>query len=74
LFQYIYSEKKKKKKKKKEKEEEEARITVPEQQIVVVSSSKAPPGSNEGVHATKNIFAAMAKARQPEHEDLKPRS
>ena len=42
--------------------------------MAVVSSSAKPPISNEDIHARKNIFAAKAMARQPEHEDLRPMS
>lgn len=51
-----------------------ARIIIPMKQIVVASSSAKPPVSNEDAHVTKNIFAAMAAARQPTHEDLRPKS
>lgn len=47
---------------------------VPEKQIPVVSSSAELQVLNEGAHAGKNIFAAMAMARRPEHEDLRPMS
>lgn len=47
---------------------------IPERQIGVASALAEPPESNEGAHGEKSIFAAMAMARQPKHEDLMPKS
>jgi hypothetical protein len=47
---------------------------IPEKQTAAVSSSEEPPISNVGAHAGKNTFAAMAMARQQEHEGPKPMS
>ena len=47
---------------------------VPAKQTGIVFASKEPPELDEGAHAGKSTFAAMAMAKQPKHGDLMPKS